>query len=307
MIYKSNLICGPGLVRTENQDNYYVNGTYRQNISDNSVLRNNDISENSGLYAIADGMGGEKDGGLASLLAVQNLNKSITSGESMSQYLIALNNNICNKIREMDGRRIGSTFAGICVSGANAQIVNLGDSRVYLFRDGELSQISKDHTAAQQLIDLGMLDIDTAKQHKDRHKLTQHLGIFTDEFIIEPYVTYCDVMPGDIFLLCSDGLTDMLGESEITQIMRTSNDISGLTESLYCAAIDKGGKDNITILLLQAEIKKEDLHKYNLAKPTSMPTPKPTPKPVPASKILSILAIISLIAAITFTVLMMLR
>lgn len=261
MKLNSYAICAPGFIRIENQDNLYINGIFRENITDNSDFAHANKSDNNGLYAVADGMGGEKFGELAALVTVQEMKNIKFSDENqgMAEYLIKRNTAICNLIKENNGSRIGSTFAGLYINKGDADIVNIGDSRVYLFRDWELTQLSQDHTITQQMINIGVLTKEAAATRSDRHKLTQHLGIFPHEMVIEPYFTKTDVKTGDIFLLCSDGLTDMLSDINIKDILIGSASIKTKAESLYAEALEKGGKDNITIILV--EVKKKGLFK----------------------------------------------
>ena len=253
MIYKCYAICGPGLVRAENQDNLFINGIYRRDVTDNSLFRYGATLSDSGLFAVADGMGGEKHGELASLIAVQALENAETSANGMVRYLIERNDAICDLITAKGGARIGSTFAGVYLTGDNADIVNIGDSRVYLHRTGELAQLSCDHTSTQRMIDMGLLDKAAASKHSDRHKLTQHLGVFPSEFIIEPCTVHVSIQAGDVFLMCSDGLTDMLDDQKINDTLNMQGSVAEWAESLYAEAMQNGGKDNITIVLIQAE------------------------------------------------------
>ena len=253
MIYKSYAICGPGLVRSENQDNLYVNGAYRPDVTDFSEFRHETITSDLGLFAVADGMGGEKHGELASLITVSALNSAEHSSEGLQRYLLERNDTICELSEEMGGSRIGSTYVGINIIGNDADILNIGDSRIYLFRQGTLTQLSYDHTSAQRMIDLGMLDKVAAAKHPDKHKLTQHMGISPTEFVIEPYRAHLAVLPGDVFLLCSDGLTDMLDDQGIESILTTHGDIQDAAENLYATALQNGGRDNTTVILVQAE------------------------------------------------------
>ena len=290
MTYTCFSICGPGLVRADNQDNLYINGVYRQDVSDNSVFQREAESSDSGLFAVADGMGGEKHGELASLIAVQEFGNANASGGSMTNYLIERNNLICKLMKSKGGSRIGSTFAGLQIIGNNAEAVNVGDSRIYLFRRGELTQLSYDHTATQQMINLGMLDKTSALNHPDRHKLTQHLGIFPSEFIIEPHTSQIEIQPDDVFLLCSDGLTDMLDDMEIENVLCLKGSVADWVEMLYTKALYKGGKDNITILLLQAR-------ETNIAAPGDKTDDTAAASPVYGKKYISI-AVCAIVAAL---------
>lgn len=152
------------------------------------------------------------------------------------------------------GARIGTTFVGLSAVGDMGRILNIGDSRAYLLRAGRLTKLSRDHTQAQQMLDLKLITPEQAASHPDRHKTdAAPWGIFPEEMIIEPYES--DGFPlhrGDLFLLCSDGLTDMLTEAELAQILRGPLRVSEKADYLYKAAVQHGGKDNITVVLVQA-------------------------------------------------------
>ena len=246
-------ICALGLVRPQNQDNLYINGVFRKDVADQSVFKHDGDILKRGLFAVADGMGGEKHGELASLIAVQAMDTINLSddGQSIADYLIERNAAICDLIKKNNGVRIGSTFAGLNINENKADIVNIGDSRIYLLRDEEISQLSRDHTSVQQMIDLNILTKEAARSDPNRHKLTQHLGILPSEMLIEPYVTQTVIQENDIFLLCSDGLTDMLDDSAIEAVLKSNGKLDEKAEILYSDALQKGGKDNITIILVQ--------------------------------------------------------
>ena len=156
-------------------------------------------------------------------------------------------------IKGNGGKRIGSTFAGVSINRDNANVTNIGDSRVYHFRNGVLKKISRDHTPIQQMIDHGVLTAETARTHPDRHTLTQHIGISPLEMVIEPYSMYIQIEKNDMFLICSDGLTDMLDDSIIKEVIDSSDSLEVAAEALYEKSIQNGGKDNITIVLVQIQ------------------------------------------------------
>ena len=242
-----------GLVRTDNQDNLYINGVYRNDVSDNTVFRHEDKTKKRGLYAVADGMGGESHGELASLTAVQTMtNKDFfKKNEEWARYLIERNAVICDLINKNGGKRMGATFAGLYINKNSAAIVNIGDSKVYLFRAGILTQLSRDHTVIRQMVEMGLITKEAARTHRDRHTLTQHLGVFPFETIIEPYTVQSDVLRGDVFLLCSDGLSDMIDDDSILRILRISDTVVEKAEALFMQALENGGNDNITIIVVQ--------------------------------------------------------
>jgi protein phosphatase len=255
MKLSSCAICACGLVRAENQDNIYINDVYREDLADNSPFRHADTSEDRGIYAVADGMGGGAHGELAALVAVRALDMISHADErhEMANYLIERNDAICDLIKRNGGARMGSTFVGICVNRSSAVFANIGDSRIYLYRGGQLTQLSRDHNAAQRMVDLGVLTREAARKHPEKHVLTQHLGIFPSEMIIEPYTECVTVEDGDVFLLCSDGLTDMLDDGEIKGLLGSPGSIGERAEALYEEALRNGGKDNVSVLLVLAE------------------------------------------------------
>lgn len=253
MQFLSAVISGSGKLREENQDNYYLDGAYRDDLAENTV-RLEEVSVRGGtLCAVADGMGGEKHGELASLMTVRgmdSIDRSAGAG-GIVQYLLERNDEIC-RFMEQNGRaRTGSTFVGLCLDESGGSVVNIGDSRAYLFRKGRLAQLSQDHTPVRSMLELGVLTPEAAKRHPDRHKLTQHLGIFPEELVIEPYTAGIDVRPGDLFLLCSDGLYDMVDDSRIRQILAEGHELRDTVSALYRQAMEAGGRDNITALLVQ--------------------------------------------------------
>jgi len=249
----SYAISATGLTRPENQDNLYINGVFREDLSDNSPFRYTDAAGKHGFYAVADGMGGEAYGALAALTAVQAVGGvNLTGGhQRMVDYLIERNAIICNMIMMNDGARIGSTFVGLNIIGDCVELTNIGDSRAYLYRDRKMSILSRDHTPTRKMVELGVISEEDARRHPDRHRLTQHLGVFPAEMPIEPYTASMELKGGDLFLLCSDGLTDMLDDAEIRSTLESSATTENKAEMLFGGAIKAGGKDNITIILVQ--------------------------------------------------------
>jgi len=248
-------ICDMGLVRQSNQDNIYINGIYREDVSDNSLFVFHDTTSSCGMYAVADGMGGEQHGELASLIAVQTL-RTINFADrhnSLMQYLTGKNDEICNLASGKGNIRIGTTFTGLCINGQNVDVVNIGDSRAYLLRDDDLMQLSRDHTSVQQMVDFGVITREAARSHSRRHVLTQHLGISPDEMIIEPFAQNFTLWENDLFLLCSDGLTDMVDDAKIKSILKMQGAVRFKAQELYIEAIQNGGKDNISILLVHVK------------------------------------------------------
>ena len=255
-----------GCIRSNNEDNFYFNGTHLnpENRDEHNFFTDNP-SGSEIMYGVFDGMGGEALGEEASLITAQTVKKyhdKLKDGrikDNKSAILKSIsdaNTKICNKIVESGERRIGTTFALLSISDDTAQVYNIGDSRVYLYRNKKLIQISVDDTTAQRLVNMGVITKEKAKMHEDRHKLTQHLGIFSDEMIVEPHISEkISIEKGDMFILCSDGLTDMVENEEIQSIIRKSGDCRTAAKKLVETALKNGGRDNVTVTVISADTK----------------------------------------------------
>lgn len=245
-----------GEIRRNNEDNYYINGQYKKGMDALTDACQNDSACGRYLCAVCDGMGGEAFGETAAFIAVKTLDKYLNTDfrKKSDEYIEKANKLICDEIEKNDGARIGTTLALLYIQNETAVAYNVGDSRIYLYRKNKLRQLSEDHNQTQRLVRLGLLKQSDARNHKDKHKLTQHLGIFPEELIIEPYISQeISLKQGDIFLLCSDGLTDMLTDEEIAEFLKQEKDIKKRGEALIQAALQHGGKDNVTVVLVKAE------------------------------------------------------
>lgn len=253
-----------GHVRANNEDNIYFNGKFlTADIRDDGFAYEENPVDNFIVYAVFDGMGGEAYGEEASLIAAETSAEfhskcrhidGMDVNTFVSSLVSAANAAICKKMAELNSGRMGATMALVAVFGGKARVFNVGDSRVYLMRDGVLQQVSVDDSYAQKLYRMGMITKEEANVHKDRNKLTQHLGIASAEFVIEPHVSE-DIFlkEGDKILLCSDGLTDMVPDFAIQDILSENRPAKLIADELICEALKNGGKDNISVILLDAE------------------------------------------------------
>ncbi len=246
-----------GRVRSNNEDNFYINGVYKKHTDDDSYYFTDEKPHFAYTYAVCDGVGGTEFGELASLYAVEGL-KSFDGrklDEKISDYIESVNRRICDIISNNDGRQMGSTIALLYVKGKDATICNIGDSRVYLLRDRELTQLSHDHTRRQSMIDYGLIKKETEKVLVRDHVLTQFLGVFPDEFRLDPYIVKVRLKTNDMILLCSDGLTDMVSEEEIRKILMniSAGSAEEKVNDLICAAVNSGGRDNVTAIVVIAK------------------------------------------------------
>ena len=245
-----------GRIRRENEDNYSLNGR---------LTSTGDLKKGSAFVqsmkepfhlAVCDGMGGESYGDIASGLATEVIASQAVnvydSGEdfsfAISNSLVEANSRICEEI-EARGKRMGTTLAAVYAVKGKFYCVNIGDTRIYHYSKGILEQISFDHTHAQTIVDAGEAMMDEIGSIPDAKKLTRHLGIFPEEANLSPNISVIDdVDNGDILLLCSDGLTDMLSDEEITAVLSTAESSQDCASKLVRLALERGGKDNITAI-----------------------------------------------------------
>lgn len=266
IILRASAATDAGSVRGTNEDNFYLNGTFiSSSMSDKAMLLDISEADSFFLFAVSDGMGGEKHGKKASLTAMQelkkahNLIKSNNDGnidcctKRINSYIKNTNNLIYNLSLEY-GARIGTTFASLVLFNGQVQALNLGDSRIYHFRKNEMIQLTKDHTEAERLMRLGVLSPEEASNSPTRNQLSKYLGISPQEGTMEAdFSESFPVEKGDVFLLCSDGLTSMVKNEQIKDIIKTENMPSKIASLFINEALKNGGVDNITCIVVRIE------------------------------------------------------
>ncbi|MBQ7838659.1 MAG: serine/threonine-protein phosphatase [Clostridia bacterium] len=253
MNVESIAVTHEGRVRENNEDNYFVCGAYKADTSLNRLKTEHSELRNNYIYAVCDGMGGEEHGEKASLIAVETLNEYWNGQNfSIAEYVQNANGKICNEIEKNNGTRMGTTLAVLYIEDKKACAYNIGDSRIYIFRNKKLTKLSRDHTQTERLVRMNILTPEAAEKHPERHRLTQNLGIFPEEMIVKPFESdEFETQKNDVFLLCSDGITDMLSDDEITNIISERKTLKRIAELLLIKALDKGGYDNLTFVLLR--------------------------------------------------------
>jgi protein phosphatase len=207
------------------------------------------------LFAVADGMGGAQAGEVASSLAATAVSDALRQGgEARNGKLLVVEliqeaNRLVHEraVRDAAASGMGTTMTVALVDGDEVAIGHVGDSRAYRLRDGALEQLTEDHSLVAELVRRGELSPAQAEVHPQRSVITRALGtepdVDVDAFAVE-------AAPGDVYLLCSDGLSTMVDEERIAQIVdRNREDLRGATEALIKAANDGGGEDNITVVL----------------------------------------------------------
>ena len=208
------------------------------------------------VFVVADGMGGQDAGELASAAAVGALGTlgelDAVSRADVEVVLGAAHDQVL-RIETLPGRGAGTTVTGVVVAsgprGPEWLVVNLGDSRTYLQSEGRLERITVDHSEVQELVDAGFITRAEARTHPRRHVITRALGA--------PATPRADfwhlpVEVHDRVLVCSDGLTSELDDDDIARILRDEPDAQGAAERLVEAALDAGGRDNITVVVVDA-------------------------------------------------------
>ena len=227
-----------GLVRPVNEDNY-------------AAL----IPE---LFVVADGMGGHVAGEIASKLAIDtlisniNLSSSFDNPFSLLKQGIIEANHVVFRESQSDPRYsgMGTTLTAVWVKGKSVYCGHVGDSRLYLFRQGVLCQLTKDHSLVWELARAGTISLEEARTHPQRNILTRAVGAAESVQIDFEYLEWAE---GDILMLCTDGLTNMLDDQQLCTILAGSNSLDTRLTELIEAANSAGGFDNITVILLQHE------------------------------------------------------
>lgn len=222
------------------------NGNTRPSNEDAFLCR-----DDVGLWVVADGMGGHDAGELASEAVINGLwnipgNRDI---DQMIDYVIttveAVNRNLQAKMAQFSAdHKLGTTFAGLLISGHQGACIWAGDSRIYRLRDHKLQQLTHDHSVVQNLIDQGSVHPEQAKNHPLSNVITRAIGVDAE---IELDQKRFNVEPSDIFLLCSDGLTNEINDNELRALLNIA-ELSEAAEQLMLLTLSRAAKDNVTII-----------------------------------------------------------
>lgn len=214
-------------------------------------------TKNGYVFLVCDGMGGHVGGAKASQIAVGIIRDCLqqldykTPFEALSQSIVAANDAIlvyAEKNPELTG--MGTTCVAILVVGSDVYYAHVGDSRIYLFSNKKLTRITKDHSFVQNMIDLGGLTEEEAEKHPRRNEITNALGL---KNMKPPTVCAAQIQAakGDMFLLCSDGLTGMVSDTELESVLKNNMELQGKANLMIDLANKAGGKDNITVQIIE--------------------------------------------------------
>jgi PPM family protein phosphatase len=221
-----------GLRREHNEDTFYGDGEL-------------------GLWLVADGMGGHEFGEVASAMARDSIVREVRSGRSLTEAIRQADEELIEHSRQRsDALPMGTTVAAVRVQNHRFEVAWVGDSRAYLW-NGRLQQLSQDHSYVQELIEQGAITAEQARSHPHRNVVTQALGV-TDPENLRVETISGELKPGMQLLLCSDGLTEEVADHEIEEAL-ARDDLSAqeCVDQLIVAALDGGGSDNVTVVLVR--------------------------------------------------------
>jgi serine/threonine protein phosphatase PrpC len=207
------------------------------------------------LFVVADGMGGAQAGEVASQIAIEAFKRGLNDAAEPEQALADLTRAANSRIHELSHSHseqagMGTTLTAMYVGTEDVAIAHVGDSRAYCLRGGELMRLTDDHSLVDELLRQGRLTREEAEEHPQRSVITRALG---PEGTVEVDTRSFRARAGDVYLLCSDGLTTMVSEADVVRLLREHPHLRDAGEALIAAANDAGGRDNITVVLVRLE------------------------------------------------------
>jgi PPM family protein phosphatase len=243
---RASVATNPGCVRSENQDA----AIFSRPVEDGTL-------ETHGVIAVvADGMGGCNGGEVASVLACEKIPKTYFSSngpapDALRASFEAANGEIYRAaVARPKLRGMGTTVVAFAITECHGWLAYVGDSRIYLIRRGQIYRMSEDHSMVFEMVHKGRLTAEEARNHQDRNVLSRALGS-RPEVEMSCWEEPFPIQPGDRFLLCTDGLHDLVTDEKILELSR-SGDLDAATERLVSTANQNGGYDNLSVILLEA-------------------------------------------------------
>ena len=236
-------ITDKGKVRSANQD------AYRLSLSPDGEYV---------LAALCDGMGGVHGGEIASAVAADSFMQyaedmlrrepKSDAAQILREAAAYANLKVYDRaFRDESCRGMGTTLVAALVRPEDAAVVNIGDSRCYWLADGQLQQVTRDHSLVQSMVDRGLITEDEARSHPRKNVIMRAVGL---ERTIRSDIFRLDIRPGDALLLCSDGLTNMLEDREIFELSKHNPDPLSLGRALMAEALERGATDNVTVVII---------------------------------------------------------
>lgn len=214
------------------------------------------------VFVVCDGMGGHEAGEIAATIAIQTIQETLSQAtlDYSPDYWLRRSLNAAHLAvyqapqKGLGSPRMGTTAVVLLLTPQNeAWWAHIGDSRLYLFRDGKLRPLTRDHSLVAWYVESGFITPAQAHRHPESNQLLLSLGGSNDIFLVEASSIPLSIQPGDLFLLCSDGLSGYVSEAAIMQVLSSSKPLSEKVRSLVHAALSEGGYDNITVLLVSPD------------------------------------------------------
>lgn len=237
---KTHALTDIGLVRAENQDCFYTSEMPVGNLPN--------------LFIVADGMGGHAGGRCASHTALQTVVDSVKEQKEKEPNAVLdvamkkANEEVIRQAREQSLEGMGTTLVAATIIGNQLHVANVGDSRLYIVKPGEIRQITKDHSLVEEMVRLGEIDPDNARTHQRKNVITRAIGV-SEELKVDFFEENID--EGASILICSDGLTNMVDDEQIRMVINSQRDVIEKAEKLIETANKNGGKDNITVAVIE--------------------------------------------------------
>lgn len=232
-------------------------GRLRKMNQDSVFVTQEQIGRLSNLFLVADGMGGHKAGDYASRFVVETISRLIRESEGLSPVSILMK--AIERTNELlyaeaqndpDHEGMGSTLVAATIEGDTMYVANVGDSRLYLLRDS-LEQITRDHSLVEEMVARGQLERGSESYQNQKNIITRAMGIKSS---VRPDIFEVQLQECDCVLMCSDGLTNMIDDPGISRILKTTDTLKEKTEQLIRTANENGGKDNISVILVEPQI-----------------------------------------------------
>jgi len=228
---------------------------YRTDTGRQRTANEDSVYARAPVFAVADGMGGAQAGEVASRIAAEAFEPGVRGGEAPEAYLRAIAEAANERIHDLASRDssrsgMGTTLTAALVEGDEVSIAHVGDSRAYVFRDGALRMLTSDHSLVEELRRQGRLTEEQAEDHPQRSIITRALG---PEAEVEVDTMTYRARPDDLYLICSDGLTTMVRDERIAEILAETSDLEEAVSRLVREANDAGGRDNITVVAFRVE------------------------------------------------------
>lgn len=249
----------PGKIRDKNEDNFLFGNDIGESPDEPALKKLTAALDKPIMFGVFDGMGGISAGERASMICARSAQSAANSPDEPEKLLLricfAANDWICEEMRGSVKKRMGSTASMLYFDKTRCVLCNIGDSPIFRYRNGKLERIFYEHSERESYE-----KIHGKKPNLNgKFKLTQHIGIFPhEEFLIEPYIKTFDIKCGDLFLICSDGLSDMVSDERISKVASSGQEPLRIAQRLRDLALESGGKDNITIIAARVTNGKTD-------------------------------------------------